>query len=147
MPPDFEARGTGVNSFVYYVANSPMGPWTALEDLTPADLKAARTIKVHFTGNLDQEIITNPFYFKKEKHFLRAQIARISFATTLVPAKIYVFDEENAGEIKENVPEEGPVPVPTTEDMEKKENWLHYSRNILGCNRIIHMEPVVEEEG
>lgn len=72
MPPDFEARGTGVNSFAYYVANSPMGPWTILDDLTPADLNAARTIKVHFTGNLDKEIITNPFYFKKERHFLRA---------------------------------------------------------------------------
>ena len=85
-PADFEVRGTGVNSFVYYVANSPMGPWTALDDLRPDELAASRTIKVHLTGNLEREIITNPFYFKREKHFLRAQIARISFATTLIPA-------------------------------------------------------------
>ena len=30
--------------------------------------------------------------------------------------------------------------------MEKSENWLHYTRNILKCNRITHMDPVVEEE-
>ena len=34
-PADFETRGTGVNTYGYWVANSPMGPWTALEDLTP----------------------------------------------------------------------------------------------------------------
>ena len=91
MPPDFEVRGTGVNTYGYWVANSPMGPWTALEDLNPSDLGAARTIKAHFTGDLDRDIITNPFYFRKEKHFLRAQIARITMTTTLVPARVYRF--------------------------------------------------------
>ena len=91
MPPEFELRGTGVNTYGYWVANCPMGPWTALEDLTPQDLGAARTIKTHFTGDLERDIITNPFYFRKEKHFLRAQIARITMTTTLVPAQIYRF--------------------------------------------------------
>ena len=122
-PDDFEARGTGINTYGYWVANSPMGPWTALEDLTPADLGAARTIKTHFTGNLDRQIVTNPFYFRSEKHFLRAQIARITFATTLVPARVYRFQEESTTEIEENQPEEGPIPVPSTEEMENKENW------------------------
>lgn len=91
MPADFEVRGTGVNTYGYWVANSPMGPWTALEDLLPSDLGAARDIKVHFTGNLERDIITNPFYFRKEKHFLRAQIARITMTTTLVPTRVYKF--------------------------------------------------------
>ena len=139
QPLDMEERGKGVNTYVYYVANSPLGPWTALEDLTPQDLGAARTIKVQFTGDLEREIITNPFYFRKEKHFLRAQIARITMTTTLVPARVYRFQEESTTEIEENVPEEGPIPVPSTEEMENKENWLHYTRNILKCNRITHM--------
>jgi len=71
-PEDFEARGTGVNQFSYWVANSPMGPWTQLDDLEPRDLEEARGIKVHFTGDLNRNIVTNPFYFKTEKTYLRA---------------------------------------------------------------------------
>merc|ERR1712228_208343 len=110
-----------------------MGPWTILEDLIPSDLECARQLKVHFSGNLEREIVTNPFYFRREKHFLRAQIARITMATTLVPARIYRFQEESTIEIEENVPEEGPIPVPSSEEMEDKKMWLHYTRNILKC--------------
>jgi hypothetical protein len=38
----------------------------------PNDLQAAREVKVSFTGDLERKIITNPFFFKREKHFLRA---------------------------------------------------------------------------
>ncbi len=79
-------------------------------------------------------------------HYLRAQIARISMSTTLVPAKIYRFQEESTTEIEENTPEEGPIPVPSAAEMENKANWLHYTRNILNCNRITHMDPQVEED-
>ena len=67
-------------------------------------------------------------------------------ATTLVPARVYRFQEESIIEIEENVQDDGPVPVPSSEEMENKENWLHYTRNILKCNRITHMDPVVEED-
>ena len=67
-----EARGTGVNEYSYFVANQAQGPWEVLPDLDPSDLEAARQIKVCFTGNLKREIITNPFYFKQEQHYLRA---------------------------------------------------------------------------
>ena len=67
--------------------------------------------------------------------------------TTLVPARVYKFQEESTTEIEENVPEEdGPIPVPSSEEMEDKSNWLHYTRNILQCNRITHMEPEVGED-
>ena len=71
-PEDFEPRGSGVNTYAYWVATSPEGPWEALDDLESADLAASRTFKVAFTGNLDREIVTNPYYFKKERHYLRA---------------------------------------------------------------------------
>ena len=49
---------------------------------------------------------------------MRAQIARISQSTTLVPKGVYKFQEETEErEITENVPEDaegGPVPKPTT---------------------------------
>ena len=71
-PEGGEARGQGVNEYTYYVANQAQGPWTPLPDLNPEDLAAARQIKVCFTGNLEREIVTNPFYFGREKNYLRA---------------------------------------------------------------------------
>ena len=41
-PPDQEAKGTGVNKFTYFVAKNSLSEWTALPDLTPNDIKAAR---------------------------------------------------------------------------------------------------------
>ena len=35
LEADFEPRGQGVNSFGYWVTNSPSEGWTALPDLSP----------------------------------------------------------------------------------------------------------------
>lgn len=63
-----------------------------------------------------------------------------------MPARVYRLVEDSTTEVEENVPEEGPVQVPSTRDMAKAENWVHYSRNILKCNRITHMEPTDVED-
>lgn len=113
-----EARGTGVNKFVYWVTNSPIDEWKMLPDLKPKDIINARTIKYAFSGDVDAKIYTNPFYFDTEKVYLRAQIARITQSTTLVPKGIYKFQEETEErEITENVPEDdgAEVPKPTTD--------------------------------
>ena len=80
-----EPRGSGVNKLAYWVTHSSLGAWKKLPDLAPADIAAARGIKVLFTGDLERTIYTNPFFFGKEKHYLRAQIARISHSTSLAP--------------------------------------------------------------
>ena len=46
-----------------------------------------------FTGDLERDIITNPFFFGKEKIYLRAQIARISHGTTVVPRGLFALEE------------------------------------------------------
>jgi len=79
--PDFEAHGTGINKNFYWACNSPLQEWVLLPDLTPQDLNAARGVKVCFSGNLDRDITTNPFFFRKEAFYLRAQIARICHST------------------------------------------------------------------
>jgi len=61
--PEFEVKGTGVNKFTYFVASSSLSDWKKLPDLSPTDLAAARQIKVSFTGELDRNIYTNPFFF------------------------------------------------------------------------------------
>ena len=80
-----EEKGTGVNRFTYYVTTDVFSAWTKLPDLAPRHIAAARQLKVLFTGNLEREIISNPFFHGQEKHYLRAQIARISHSTALVP--------------------------------------------------------------
>lgn len=71
-PENMEPRGTGVNQFAYWVTSSPTADWVALPDLTAEDILAACSIKVSFTGDLERQIFTNPFYFKTEKYYLRA---------------------------------------------------------------------------
>ena len=68
----FEPRGTGINKYVYWACNSPVGEWTQLPELKPQDIKEARGIKHSFTGNLNEKIFTNPFYFGTESLYLRA---------------------------------------------------------------------------
>ena len=64
-PEGGEPRLAGVNEYTYYVTNRIQGQsWTALPDLMPSDLAAARQIKVCFTGNMERDIVTNPYYFK-----------------------------------------------------------------------------------
>lgn len=118
--PDFEARGTGVNKFVYWVTDNILSKWTKLPDLTPQDIRATREIKVTFTGNLERQIFTNPFFFGTEKIYLRAQIARLTHSTTLCPKGLWKLDEENPQEIVENAPDDGSeIQMPSTLEMAK----------------------------
>lgn len=76
-----EPKGTGVNKYTYYVTHNSLSAWVKLPDLNPQDLQSARQIKVLLTGDLERPIYSNPFFFGKEKHYLRAQIARIMHST------------------------------------------------------------------
>lgn len=70
--PDQEDRGAGVNKYAYFVSNGPFSPWTRLPDIGPTHIGAARKVKVLFSGDLERNIVCNPFFFGKEKHLLRA---------------------------------------------------------------------------
>ena len=99
-----------------------------------------------FSGDLEREIICNPFFFGKEKHLLRAQIARITQSTTLVPAGSYKLNEENDREIEEFVPDEDSKvePLPTTTKAANLNAWVHHNASILNCCRTIHLDPPEE---
>jgi len=145
-PADLEARGAGVNEFAYWVCNCPSdNKWSALPDLSPQDIEIARKVKVSFSGDLERRIITNPFMHKREKFLLRAQIARISLSTAIVPKGVFRLQEENPSEIEENVPEEGPVPMPAVTEMTKANMWVHHTRSILNCARTTVIESEAPE--
>lgn len=144
-PADLEPRGSGVNKFVYWVSNNILDKWTKLPDLLPKDIVAARQIKVLFTGDLERPIYTNPYFFGQEKHYLRAQIARIIHSTTIVPSGLFKITEDNDKEIEDFVPEEGELQMPSTHDMADIKNWVHYAQSILKAGRTAHIQPEVPE--
>lgn len=140
-PADFEAPGSGVNASTYWVSHSTYGAWNKLPHLSPNDIRAARTIKVLFTGDLERTIFTNPYFFEKEKVYLRAQIARISHSTTLTPKGLWRTTEDDPRALEENAPEEGEITLPTTMAMNNEAMWVHLKDGILGNCRTKHLEP------
>ena len=55
-----------------YVMIIVLQDWTELPLVTPDQIKAARSIKYMFTGDLEKQVVTNPFFPGKEKNLLRA---------------------------------------------------------------------------
>ena len=146
--PDQEEKGTGVNKYTYFVTNSPFAPWKMLPDIAPSHIQAARKIKVLFHGDLERDITVNPFFFGKEKHLLRAQIARIAQSTMLTTKGQYKLNEEDLSgrEIDENIPEDETKenPLPTTSEAAKVGTWVHFNASILNNCKTIHEDPAEE---
>lgn len=69
---DFEKRGEGINTYTYWVTNDPLAEWFELPDITPQQLGVARKIRKLFSGNLEANVVSNPYFPGKEKHLLRA---------------------------------------------------------------------------
>jgi len=120
-----------VNKFAYWVTDSVTGEWTELPDATPDAISLSRQIKRLFTGNLDAEVVSNPFFKGKEKDLLRAQIARITMTTTLVPKGLYIKAEGNEREVAEATAEEGKKLMPNFEQLMQLDYWCHSTPNIL----------------
>ena len=144
LPYHYEARGKGVNKNVYWVTTNLLEDWIQLPDANPEHIKAAKRFKHIWTGNLNAAVNTNPPFAGKERHFLRAQIARISHATTLSPKGMLEPDEEKEGELK-YAEEFG---LPGTAELNSTEAWSHHYPNILNAGRITHLRPqgVPDEE-
>lgn len=129
LPPEVEPRGTGVNRYTYWVTDSVTGEWIELPDALPSTINAARNIKRLFNGQVDAEVVSNPHFTGKEKDLLRAQIARITQTTSIIPTGYYKMQEDGEREIVD-IPEEERK-LPTFEQLKLLENWCHFSPNIL----------------
>lgn len=70
LPWNAEARGSGINRLNYWVTNDLLSEWVELPLLLPMHIEVARRIRYVFTGNLESNVIVNPFFFGKEKHLV-----------------------------------------------------------------------------
>jgi hypothetical protein len=144
-PKNFEPRGTGVNTLTYWVTDNVLEDWIELPDITPDQLQVARKIKKLLKGDLNAEIKSYPLFPGKERHLLRAQIARITHGTVLIPKGIYKMSEDDIPVLEF----EEEQPVLTSDEMGKLESWAHLHPHILTGNRITHADPEKQfnEEG
>lgn len=136
LPENMEKRCEGVNQLVYWVTDNLLNDWIQLPDCRPEHIQVARQIKVVLTGDLNADVRSNPAFPGKERHLLRAQIARIFAATTICPAGAYAVDEETQ---KMKFAEEWTCP--SSEELAKVENWQHNNKAILVCGRTNYFTP------
>jgi radial spoke head protein 4A len=118
----------------YWVSHSSFDKWVVLPDISPSDMGASRKIKILFTGDLEKPIYADPYFFKAkktEKHYLRAQIARIVHSTSLCPKGLFRLVEDSTKDIEENAPEEGDLVLPSTKAMANPSMWVHHTVGIL----------------
>jgi hypothetical protein len=137
-----EPRGQGVNKYVYWVTDNILSDWIQLPEANPEHIKASKKIKHIMTGDLNAEVLTSPPFPGKERHFLRAQIARIAHATTLFPKGMIEPNEEQEGELM--YAEE--FTMPSLAELNSTEAWGHHYPNILNAGRITHQAPDVPED-
>ena len=124
--PRCEARGVGVNELVYWVTDNLLNDWVQLPDAQPKHINCARQIKHIFTGDLNAKINSNPPFPGKERHLLRAQLARIFHATTIAPKGMYEMDEEtNLMKFSEE------FQMPSTEEFKDPANWMNVQPLLL----------------
>ncbi len=131
-----EPRGVGVNSSVYWVTDNILHDWIQLPECKPQYIQFARLIKHVMSGDLNATIDSNPPFPGKERHFLRAQLARIFAATQIAPKGLYEIDEESG---KVRFAEE--FSVPATEELKSLEQWGNVQAAILKVGRTSHLAP------
>jgi radial spoke head protein 4/6 len=58
-------------------------------------MEASRQIKYNFSGDLERPLSTYPPYPGKEKHVLKCQIVRITFANYVAPRGLYRINDDS----------------------------------------------------
>lgn len=164
-----EEAGKGVNENRYYVSTSDdLTEWVLLPDVQPVHLAAARLLHKGFTGDLSAPLDCHPHFPGLEKHYLRAQIARISHSCTIAPKDIYTTEgaveeeeEDEEGnkkprrfEVKayEEIPPLNPQESPDPEDAEAiapLKSWFYGYKGdeLLEGKSWVHIAPTLLVEG
>lgn len=104
IPP--EIIGKGLNRYAYFVCTDPLEEWIELPIVTPKQIGVSRNIKKFLTGNLEAPVVSYPLFPGKEKHYLRAIIARISAGTHISPAGFMKIGKERSPDIEGEEEEE-----------------------------------------
>lgn len=168
-PKVLAEEAKGANDNVYYVATSEdLSEWVRLPDVLPAHVTGARAIYKLFTGDLDAPVEAHPPFPGVERHYLRAQIARISSTCAVAPKDMYTTEgaveedeEDDNGNIipkpfevapYEEIPPLNPQEAPDAEDAEAIapiKGWFHGYKNdeLLDIHNWVHIAPSLLADG
>ncbi|KAK2952797.1 putative Flagellar radial spoke protein 4 [Blattamonas nauphoetae] len=146
LPPPEGREDRSPNQYVYFVCHDPADPWKRLPDVTPALIKASRLLVKDLTGNLDSTVATgSPSFPGLEKHYLRAQIARIAHSSSVIPRG---FLKEEGMEEEEQ--EGGGVavwdPAVDVATLNDPEQWVHQHLPLMVNGRVRKWPPPKEGE-
>lgn len=128
-----EERGVGANTFAYWVTDGGANPWIRLPSARADHIVAARVCQRLMTGNLGSPVHSTPWFPGKERHLLRAQIARITSTCTLCVKGWYEADEE-AGKNKIKQAEETDA-LFNHEELATQAGWNHASPHLLSTGK------------
>ncbi|XP_061170080.1 radial spoke head protein 6 homolog A-like [Saccostrea echinata] len=152
-----ESLGTGLNKHIYFVCNEPGLLWTRLPHINPAQIVIARKIRHFFTGDLNEHIVSHPPFPGLEKNYLRAQIARISAATTVSPIGYFRFDDNEEEEDAEESGTNGRNNCIIDQEFEGMplrdlcdptgQTWCHHMQSILPQGRNTWHNPMEGRSG
>lgn len=122
---DVEPRGEGANAFTYWVSPGGCAPWVRLPAARAGHIVAARKMKYLMTGDLNSAVLSMPWFPGKERHLLRAQIARISATCTLAAAGWYEADEEAGPDKIKEVEGTAEEKIPAQDALATDAGWVH----------------------
>lgn len=107
-PDNWEPQGTGINQITFWATNdckkftkenfnwfSDMKEWIELPVIGPEHVNVARVVLYQFTGDLNAPVNTLIPFKGKEKHFLKAQLARITHNCEIVPGGVFMVNDED----------------------------------------------------
>ncbi len=136
QPSSVEPRGQGTNAQVFWVTDNILNDWIQLPECKPEYVCFSRMIKHVLTGDLNAQIDSNPPFPGKERHFLRAQLARIFAATMISPKGLYEIDEEtNQMKMAEG------FEWKSAEELNNLEEWGNTNAAITNGGRTTHVAP------
>ncbi|EGR33830.1 radial spoke head protein, putative [Ichthyophthirius multifiliis] len=139
-----EQYGAGVNKYSYWVTQNVLDEWIELPLITAEQMQIAKQIKYICKGDLNANVQTYPHFNGKEKHFLKAQIVRITHGCELCPKGLYKLQDENDKEIEF---EEEAFKLQDYQELLTLENWVHLNPIILKQGRVsLYVDPSLPED-
>ncbi|KAL8435878.1 hypothetical protein Efla_002122 [Eimeria flavescens] len=136
-----DRRGTGVNTYTYYVLQEDTLKWELLPDVLPSHIAIARKIKKLFTGDLNHQVVSFPWFPGRERHLLRAIIAIITSETVLCPAGLFQVQEEGA-----EAEEDPEYEFPPTKALANIDAWTHVRPHLTQNGLSSYPDPDEEDE-
>eukprot|EP00392_Amoebophrya_sp_AT5.2_P014288 g14436.t1 len=127
----YEARG---------VQNEALGALTQLPEVTTAQITKSRVLQKYFSGDLNKDIISCPWFGGKEIHLLRAQIARITHSCTLHVNGFHAVDEESG-----KLVEAEDFAMPAVEELGTQGTWVHSRDYILKNGKTSYPDGEAQE--